>query len=151
MGWGIEPYPAESRHAASHIEAVPTFSRTFSEGADTGTAIAIAVPFGVLGVFLNTLRRIINARFAHMADKYALEGNTKGIRNCAIWWPLAMNIVTKFPFMFVAVYYGTTVIDKLVDVLPAWVMTGFSVAGGMMPTSTVPDSMASTMASDCRS
>ena len=34
---------------------------------------------------------------------------------------------------FVAVYYGTTVIDKLVDVLPAWVMTGFSVAGGMMP------------------
>ena len=60
-------------------------------GADTGTAIAIAVPFGVLGVFLNTLRRIINAR------------------------------------------YGTTVIDKLVDVLPAWVMTGFSVAGGMMP------------------
>lgn len=87
----------------------------------------------MLGVFLNTLRRIINARFAHMADKYALEGNTKGIRNCAIWWPLAMNIVTKFPFMFVAVYYGTTVIDKLVDVLPAWVMTGFSVAGGMMP------------------
>ena len=80
-------------------------------GADTGTAIAIAVPFGVLGVFLNTLRRIINARFAHMADKYALEGNTKGIRNCAILWPLAMNIVTKFPFMFVAGYYGTTVID----------------------------------------
>ena len=83
--------------------------------------------------FFDALRRIINARFAHMADKYALEGNTKGIRNCAIWWPLAMNIVTKFPFMFVAVYYGTTVIDKLVDVLPAWVMTGFSVAGGMMP------------------
>lgn len=37
-GWGIEPYPADSRHAASHTEAVPTFSRTFSEGADTGTA-----------------------------------------------------------------------------------------------------------------
>ena len=34
----IEPYPADNRHAASHTEAVPTFSRTFSEGADTGTA-----------------------------------------------------------------------------------------------------------------
>ena len=38
VGWGIEPYPADNRHAASHTEAVPTFSRTFSEGADTGTA-----------------------------------------------------------------------------------------------------------------
>lgn len=102
-------------------------------GADTGTAVAIAVPFGVLGVFLNTLRRILNAKLAHMADGYALEGNVAGIRNCAIWWPLFVNFITKFPFMFAAIYFGTGVVDNFISILPVWVMKGFSAAGGMMP------------------
>ena len=102
-------------------------------GADAGTAVAIAVPFGVLGVFLNTLRRILNAKLAHMADRHVLTANIAGIRNCAIWWPLAVNFVTKFPLMFIAIYFGTGVVDKFTNWLPTWVMTGFSVAGGMMP------------------
>ena len=104
-----------------------------SIGADTGTAIAIAVPFGVLGVFLNQIRRIINAKFAHMADKCALKGDTKGIANCAMWYPLIMNLVTKFPFAFIGVYFGSTVIEKLLEVLPDWILNGLSVAGGVMP------------------
>lgn len=102
-------------------------------GADVGTAISIAVPFGVLGVFMNTLRRMLNARAAHMADKYALKADEKGIRNCAIWWPLFVNFITKFPLMFVTIYFGTGVVDAVLDILPDWVMRGFSVAGGMMP------------------
>lgn len=102
-------------------------------GADTGTALAIAVPFGVLGVFLNTLRRILNANIAHMADKHALNGNIKGIRNCAVWWPLVINFVTKFPLMFVTIYFGTGIVENILNVLPEWVMKGLSVAGGMMP------------------
>lgn len=35
--------------------------------------------------------------------------------------------------MFVMVYFGTDVIDKLLKVLPDWIMNGLSVAGGMMP------------------
>lgn len=104
-----------------------------SIGADTGTAIAIAVPFGVLGVFLNQIRRIINANFAHMADKCALKGDTRGITSCAMWYPLIMNFVTKFPFAFIGVYYGSTVIENLLAILPEWVLNGLSVAGGVMP------------------
>ena len=102
-------------------------------GADTGTAIAIAVPIGAMGVFLNTLRRLINAKVVHMADKHAANGNAKGIRNCALWWPLLVNFVTKFPIMFVMIYFGTDVIDGLLKILPDWIMNGLSVAGGMMP------------------
>ena len=61
-------------------------------GADTGTAIAIAVPIGAMG-----------------------------------------NFVTKFPIMFVMIYFGTDVIDGLLKILPDWIMNGLSVAGGMMP------------------
>lgn len=102
-------------------------------GADTGTAISIAVPFGVLGVFLNQLRRIINCHLARMSDKYALQGNTKGITACAIWWPLVINMVTKFPFAFAAVYFGADVVQAVIDMLPAFVMNGLSAAGGLMP------------------
>lgn len=102
-------------------------------GADTGTAIALAVPIGSMGVFLNTLRRILNARVAHMADKHALNGNVKGIRNCAIWWPLFINFITKFPIMFIMIYFGTDVIEALLKIVPQWIMSGLSVAGGMMP------------------
>lgn len=104
-----------------------------SIGADTGTAVAIAVPFGVLGVFLNQLRRIINANFAHRADKYALEGNTKEITRCAVWYPLIMNLVLKFPPAFIGVYFGAEVVDKFIKLLPEWMLNGLSVAGGIMP------------------
>ena len=46
---------------------------------------------------------------------------------------MLVNFVTKFPIMFVMVYFGTDVIDKLLKVLPDWIMNGLSVAGGMMP------------------
>ena len=68
-----------------------------------------------------------------MADKHAANGNAKGIRNCALWWPLLVNFVTKFPIMFVMIYFGTDVIDGLLKILPDWIMNGLSVAGGMMP------------------
>lgn len=102
-------------------------------GADTGTAVAIAVPFGVLGVFLNQIRRIINGNLAHKSDKYALDGNTRGITGCAIWWPLVINMVTKFPFAFAAVYFGPSVVETVINVLPDFVLNGFSAAGGLMP------------------
>lgn len=102
-------------------------------GADTGTAMAIAVPFGILGVFLNQIRRILSGNLAHKADKCALTENIKGIRNCAIWWPLAINLVLKFPVAFCAVYFGADVVENVINVLPAWVLNGFSAAGGLMP------------------
>lgn len=104
-----------------------------SLGADTGTAITIAVPFGVLGVFLNQIRRILNGRWANMADKSALAADTAGIGRSAILYPLLMNFVLKFPPAFIAVYFGTSVAQKLIDILPKFVLNGLSVAGGVMP------------------
>ncbi len=48
-------------------------------GMNVEAAVALAVPFGVLGVFMDQLRRTINATWVHMADKYAEELNYGGI------------------------------------------------------------------------
>ena len=42
-------------------------------------AITLAVPVGVLGVFLDQIRKTVNVVFVHMGDKYAEDGNAKGI------------------------------------------------------------------------
>lgn len=104
-----------------------------SIGADPGTAVMIAVPFGVLGVFLNQIRRTINSKFAHMADKYALVCNEKGITRCAIWYPLLMNFVLKFPPAFLIVYFGADLAKGIINMLPHWMLNGISVAGGILP------------------
>ena len=42
-----------------------------SAGMTTAQAITLAVPVGVLGVFLDQLRKTVNVIFVHMGDKYA--------------------------------------------------------------------------------
>jgi mannose/fructose/N-acetylgalactosamine-specific phosphotransferase system component IIC len=50
-------------------------------------AIALAIPFGVIGVFLDQLRRTLNAAWVHMADKHAESANMTGIMRCAFIYP----------------------------------------------------------------
>ena len=56
-------------------------------GMNAEAAVALAVPFGVLGVFMDQLRRTINATWVHMADKYAEELNYGGIYRVAFVYP----------------------------------------------------------------
>ncbi len=104
-----------------------------SIGADPGTAVMIAVPFGVLGVFLNQIRRTVNSHLAHMADKHALTCNEKGITRCAVWYPLLINFVSKFPPAFIIVYYGADLAQGIIDMLPVWMLHGISVTGKVLP------------------
>lgn len=50
---------------------------------DPNLAIALAIPFGVIGVFLDQLRRTLNAAWVHMADKHAETANMSAIMRCA--------------------------------------------------------------------
>ena len=102
-------------------------------GADAEMAVVLAVPFGVFGVFLNTLRRMINGKFAHNADACPLKCDTKGIARNAILYPFLMNLITKFPVAFCIVYFGADVAEGVIGAMPEWVMNGLSVAGGMLP------------------
>lgn len=125
--------PGSETPADMSLAGLIGISIGLSIDADPGTAIMIAVPFGVLGVFLNQIRRTVNAKFAHMADKYALACDEKGIARCAILHPLIMNFILKFPPAFMTVYYGAAVVEKFINMLPVWMLNGIAVAGGVLP------------------
>lgn len=110
--------------------AVPIAIQT---GVSAETAVSIAVPLGVLGVLVNNVRRTGNAVFVHWADKFADEGNEKGVWRCATIYPLIFGFVLRFPLMFVINYFGADLVTSLLNVCPEWLLTGFNVMGGLLP------------------
>ncbi|MBZ2175995.1 PTS sugar transporter subunit IIC [Schnuerera sp. xch1] len=96
-------------------------------------AIAFAIPFGVLGVFVDQLRRTTNAIWVHMADDYATQANTKGIMRCAFIYPALMGWIIRFPVVFAIVYYGVEAVEKLMKIIPEWLMHSFEIMGGILP------------------
>lgn len=104
-----------------------------SVGMNADAAIALAVPFGVLGVFMDQLRRTINATWVHMADKYADELNYSGIYRAAFIYPAIMGFVIRFPLVFAANFWGQSIVNQILAVIPKWLMHGFEVMGGILP------------------
>lgn len=96
-------------------------------------AIALAIPFGVIGVFVDQLRRSTNAIWVHMADAYAEKADTKGIMRAAFLYPAIAGFVIRFPIVFAIDYFGVTAVEKLIAVLPQWLMHSFEIMGGILP------------------
>lgn len=96
-------------------------------------AIALAIPFGVLGVFVDQLRRSTNAVWVHMADRYAENADTKGILRAAFLYPAIAGLVIRFPIVFAIDFFGVTAVEKLMKILPQWLMHSFEIMGGILP------------------
>ena len=120
--------PSDS--ALAGIIAIPI---ALSEGLDANMAVAIAVPFGVLGTLFNNIKRSINIWFLHYADRKAEEGNVKEINKCAVFYPWLVMCIYQFIPVFIISYLGPTAARFLIDYLPEWVTSGLSVAGGVLP------------------
>lgn len=120
--------PADATLAAAI--AIPIALQT---GISAEQACVLALPFGVAGVFIDQIRRTMNAVFIHKADKYAEEGNDAGVFKCGIVYPLIQGFVLRFPIVFAAILLGGGVVEQIMGYIPAWIMNGLSVAGGMLP------------------
>lgn len=96
-------------------------------------AIALAIPFGVLGVFVDQLRRSTNAIWVHMADKYAEKADTNGIMRAAFIYPAIAGFIIRFPIVFAIDYFGVSAVEKLIEILPQWLMHAFEIMGGILP------------------
>ena len=102
-------------------------------GLSTELAIAIAVPIGVMGIFIDQFRKTINVIFVHMADKFAIKGNAKGVVLASILYPTILSFFFRFPVPFFANLYGADAVNSFMNNVPEWLIHGFSVAGGLLP------------------
>lgn len=119
-----------SDKALAALVAIPIVLQT---GITTEVAVSIAVPMGIIGVFINNIRRTGNAFLVHKADEYAEAGDVKGVWRCATTYSLIFGFILRFPIIFVVNYFGAELVDKILKVIPEWIMNGLTVMGGVLP------------------
>jgi len=104
-------------------------------GLDVQGALAVAAPLGLLGGLTWSLRMSLCSIIAHRADKFAEEGNIKGVARA--------NYIYSQPFLFVlyavpvmlAAYLGSAAVASALGWIAQnaiWVMSGLFVASGML-------------------
>ena len=94
--------------------------------ASTETALALAIPIAVLGQMLGVLMRTILSNLTHVADKSIADGNFRRARSMHIVWGTLLYSLMYFIPIFLAVYLGTDFVQKLVEVIPAWLTDGLN-------------------------
>lgn len=116
----------------------------FLSGAIMGTAYAIisgkgpeygiglAVPIGLLLTQLDVLGRMCNTYFQHRADRYALEGNYKGVEISNLMGMLPWTLSRVIP-VFLGLYFGEAFVKLITEHMPVWLITGLKTAGGLLP------------------
>lgn len=116
----------------------------FLSGAIMGTAyailsgkgveygIGIAVPIGLLLTQLDIVGRMANTFFQHRADKYAEEGNFKGVERCNVLGILPWTISRMIP-VFIGLFFGEQVVNVINEMIPEWIMTGLKASGAILP------------------
>lgn len=95
-------------------------------------AVAIAIPFAIAAQGCITLIFTAFSPLMHKADTWAAECNAGGIKmiNYA-------GMCTHGAFFalitFLPIYFGAASAQAIVESVPAWILGGLGVAGGMMP------------------
>lgn len=100
---------------------------------DPTLAPSLAVPVGLLGVFLHQAQMTINAFFVHRGDKCAAEGDFKGIAFLQTVAPVLLNLVLYGVPAFLLVFYGGNLADQIFSAIPEWLVNGLSLVGSIMP------------------
>lgn len=116
--------------ALAGIVAIPIALQT---GMSVEVAVAVAVPFGVLGVFLDQVRRTTNTFWIHKADEYAKEGNDKGIYHMAVSVPLIVAFFLRFIPVFLITLLGAEPVQNALEIMPEFILNGLTIAGGVLP------------------
>ncbi|HEY8346446.1 MAG TPA: PTS sugar transporter subunit IIC [Symbiobacteriaceae bacterium] len=101
-------------------------------GASTEVAIALAVPFGMVGQAAWQILSVGNAAWAHYADRLAEKGDLDGVTRIDY---LAQSgaFLLRFIPAFLIVYYGSAFADSLLAAIPPLVSQMLSVLGNMLP------------------
>lgn len=100
---------------------------------DAKSALALAIPLGMLGTIVWVSRMSISSIFAHWADKYAEKGDIKGVSLMNFVPAQIMLFLFKVPIIAIACIYGPNLVKGVIDFLGSGVLHALTVVGGMLP------------------
>ncbi|AEB07062.1 phosphotransferase system PTS sorbose-specific IIC subunit [Coriobacterium glomerans PW2] len=102
-------------------------------GLSAETALALAVPLGLLGTIVWYLRMTFDSIFVHIADGYIEKDQFEKIWIANILFPQIFVCVISLVPCALAAYFGASYIQSFVTMMSGRVLTVFEVIGNMMP------------------
>lgn len=101
-------------------------------GIEPDVAIGLAMPIGTLVLAVgNLIQPIMNSLYT-LAPKFARQGEDKKI--VAVHWACGLvSVPFNFVLIFCAVYFGSAAVAWIIDVVPSFILDGFSVAANILP------------------
>ncbi|MCD8050392.1 MAG: PTS sugar transporter subunit IIC [Clostridiales bacterium] len=102
-------------------------------GLDATTALAIAVPLGLLGTIVWYLRMTFDSVFVHMGDKWVAQGKFNRLWLTNLVFPQAFAAVICVIPCTIAAYFGAAYIQDFINLLAGKPLEIFTIIGGLMP------------------
>lgn len=100
-----------------------------TKGVDT--AIAVAIPLAVAGLFLTMIVRTLSVVVSHQMDAAAEKGSFKGVEFWQIFAICMQGLRIAIPAAALLVIPASTV-QNFLQSMPAWLTDGMSIGGGMV-------------------
>ena len=99
---------------------------------DYGTMAIIATAYGMLGIQLDVVAKILNGFVVEKSQKFCNEGKFNQM-NAILWvCPALFGLCAALP-VFVSVTLGQPAVNWLLEVMPQWFLSGLTLAGKMLP------------------
>ncbi len=95
------------------------------------TAIAVAIPLAVAGLFLTMIVRTLSVACVHRMDKAAEDANFKGVELWQIIALVLQGLRVAIPAAALLFIPAETVQNAL-KAMPAWLTDGMAIGGGMI-------------------
>lgn len=99
---------------------------------DATFGISLAIPVGLLMVQLDILARYCNVFLAEKLDKHIQNDDRRGIERTVISGMFTYGLSRAIP-VFVMLFFGSEIINVILNVIPQWLTDGLKVAGGLLP------------------
>jgi fructoselysine/glucoselysine PTS system EIIC component len=104
-----------------------------SSGAGPETALLLGLPIATFTLVLkNIYLGLFLPGLAHKADKYAEDGNTRGIEAMHLIGGFGLSLMLGI-IVSVSFYVGSDAIKNILDAIPQFIQTGLQVATGILP------------------
>ena len=126
-------YPGGTVPACASSAALVSIPIALATGLDAGAATVLAVPFGLLGSMLWTIKGAVNNVWTVRVNKCLENNDFKGVvRNTTIL-PLCASAVIFFVPVFLANILAPAAVAAFIESVPEWTMHGIETAGTILP------------------
>lgn len=99
--------------------------------AGVSTAIAVAIPLAVAGLFLTMIVRTLSVACVHRMDAAAENADTRGVETWHIIAIIMQGLRIAIPAAALLVIPAATV-QNFLESMPAWLTDGMAIGGGMV-------------------